>query len=81
MAAEQVAVRPEPPRAPLPPLRRASDRGPFEHPAFQGALAAVLDYVVDEAQRRGERPSLSYSEIEQLCRVFLACYVGLGGRL
>ncbi len=77
----KVATEPEPApiRAPLPPLRRANDHAPFEHPAFAGALAGVLDHVVDEAKRRGEPPALTYGEIEELCRTFLTHYIVLGG--
>lgn len=63
------------------PLRRAADRAPFERPAFHAALAATLDHVIDEAKREGRRPSLTFREVEQLCRLFLVHYIALGGRL
>ena len=77
-----VVIRTDPePRAPLPPLRRAADRAPFEQPAFFSALGAALDHVVDEAQREGRPPSLTFVEVEQLCRLFLVHFIALGGRI
>ncbi len=78
MVGEHCRVVPDPS---LPALRRAADRTPFEHPAFFGALGAVLDHIVDEAKRRGERPGMEYGEIEALCRLFLVHFIALGGRL
>lgn len=75
------ALPPPPPRASLPPLRRATDRAPFEQPAFWGALGAALDHVVDEAQREQRPPALTFEEVEGLCRLFLVHFIALGGRL
>ncbi len=81
MVAEHCAVRPEPVRAPLPPLRRATDWTPFEHPAFASAVGAALDHVIDTAAAEGTTPSLGYAETEALCRLFLVHFIALGGRL
>ncbi len=76
---EQRIIRPEPlppPRAPLPPLRRASDRAPFEEPAFAAAVNAAYDHVIDH-----KVPGLGYADTEAICRLFLVHFLALGGRL